>query len=186
MNDICFMHIQCGKLYGTIITDHVLWDVLMFLKGLNPSAVKPSRPFLLSVIKSGCKMSNDLFASLSAECLNTPSLVRPSACHLIWGAVCSDMNNLCNRGMSGNHLNILTGHFFLADMTSPSSSICVSALHLDSPHTVHESNYLLSFQNNIQSLRHAGIFSYPRPMKLRNFFASYILTGNVSSQGGNI
>jgi hypothetical protein len=157
----------------------------MLPKGLNPSAVKPSRAFLLSAIKSVCKMSNDLHASPSAGCLNTPSLVRPSACHLIWGAVCSDMNNLCNRGMSGNHLKIFTGHFFLTDMTSPSSSICVSALYLDSPHTVHESNYLLSFQNNIQSLRHAEIFSYPRPMTLRNFFASYVLSGNVSSQGGN-
>jgi hypothetical protein len=157
----------------------------MFPKGLNPSAVKPSRTFLLSAIKSECKMSNNFHASPSAGCLNTPSLVWPSTCHLIWGAVCSDMNNLCNRGMSGNHLNIFTGRFFLADMTSPSLSICVSALHLDSPHTVHESNYLLSFQDNIQSLRHAGIFSYPRPMTLRNFFASYIFSGNVSLQGGN-
>jgi hypothetical protein len=172
-------------LYGTSITGHVLWDVLMFPKGLNPSAVKPSRTFLLSTMKFGCKMSSDLHASPLAGCLNTPFLVRPSACHLICDAVCSDMNNLCNRGMSGNHLNVFTGRFFLDDMTSPSSSICVSALHLDSPHTVHESKSLLSFQNNIQSLRHVGIFSYPRPMELRNFFASYVLTGKVSSQGGN-
>jgi hypothetical protein len=157
----------------------------MFPKGLNPSAVKPSRTFLLSAIKFGCKMSNDLHTSLSAGCLNTPSLVRLFACHLIWGVVCSDMNNLCNRGDEWKPPQHLHRTFFLADMTSPSSSICVSALHLDSPHTVHESNSLLSFQNNIQSLRHAEIFSYPRPMKLWNFFASYVLTGNVSSQGGN-
>jgi hypothetical protein len=34
-----------------------------------------------------------------------------------------------------------------------------------------------SFQNNIQSLRHAKIFSFPSLMPLRNFLSSYVLTG---------
>jgi hypothetical protein len=48
MNDVCFMHIQEGKLYRTSITGQVLWEVLMFSNGLNPSEVRPSLTFLLS------------------------------------------------------------------------------------------------------------------------------------------
>jgi hypothetical protein len=83
MNNICFMHIQGGKLYGTSITGQVLCEMLMFPNGLNPSEVRPSLTFLLSAENSGCKRSNDFHASPSAGCLNTPSLVRPSTCHLM-------------------------------------------------------------------------------------------------------
>jgi hypothetical protein len=48
MNDVCFMHIQGGKLYGTSSIGQVLWEVLMFPNGLNPSEVRPSLMFLLS------------------------------------------------------------------------------------------------------------------------------------------
>jgi hypothetical protein len=83
MNDVCFMHIQGGKLYGTSITGQVLWDVLILLKGLHPSKVRPSLTFLLSDEKSKYKLSNDFHVSPSTECLNTPSFVGPYACHLI-------------------------------------------------------------------------------------------------------
>jgi hypothetical protein len=45
MNDICFMHIQGGKLYGTSITGQVLWEVLMFTNGLNSFEVSP-KPYI--------------------------------------------------------------------------------------------------------------------------------------------
>jgi hypothetical protein len=156
MNDVCFMHIQGGKLYGTSITGQVLWEVLIFPNGLNPFEVRPSLTFLLSAKNSWCNRSNDVHASLSVGCLNTPSLVRPSACHLIWDAIYSDIKRLCRRGMSGNHRNTFTGHFFLDNIGWPSSSKWISSFHLDSPHTVHESNSPLAFQNNMQSLRHVG------------------------------
>jgi hypothetical protein len=35
MKNVCFMHIQGGKLYGTIIMGQVLWDVLMFPNGMS-------------------------------------------------------------------------------------------------------------------------------------------------------
>jgi hypothetical protein len=62
MKDICFMHIQGSKLYGTIITGQVLWDVLMFLNGLKPSEHSPSLTFLLFAENFGCKLSNDCHA----------------------------------------------------------------------------------------------------------------------------
>ena len=82
MNDDCFMHIQGSKLYGTSIIGQVLWDVLIFPNGLNPSEVRPSLAFLLSDEKSENKLSNDFHASPSAGCLNTSSFMRPSACYL--------------------------------------------------------------------------------------------------------
>jgi hypothetical protein len=90
MNDVYFMHIQGGKLYGTSMTG----QVLMFPNGLNPSKVSPSLTFLLSPENSGYARLNDFHASPSAQCLNTLSLVRPSSCNLIKGAVYSDINNL--------------------------------------------------------------------------------------------
>jgi hypothetical protein len=114
-----------------------------------------------------------------------PQYAIPGVAFYMLSHIGRSMHNLCSRGMSVNHLNTFIGCFFLDDMTSSSSSKCVSALYLNSPHAVHESKSLLSFQNNIQSLWHAGIFSYPRPLELRNFFASYVLIGKVSSQAGN-
>lgn len=35
IND-AFIHFQWGKLYGMSITDHMLYDVLMFPNGLKP------------------------------------------------------------------------------------------------------------------------------------------------------
>jgi hypothetical protein len=144
------MHIQWVKLYGTIITGHVLWDVLMFPNRLKPSKHSPSLTFLLSTANSSYKLSNNChawpstgclntpsFVRLlachliwannchawpSTECLDTPSFVRPLACHLIWGAVCCDINNLCSCVMSGNHRNCFTGRFLLNDIGWPSSS----------------------------------------------------------------
>jgi hypothetical protein len=102
MNDDCFMHIQGGKLYGISITGQVLWDMLILPNGLNPSEVRPSLTFLLSDEKSEYKLSNGFHASPSVGCFNSPSFVRPSACHLILYAVHCDMNNLCNLGINGN------------------------------------------------------------------------------------
>jgi hypothetical protein len=88
MNDVCFIHIQGGKVYGMSITGQVLCDVLILLKGLNPFEVRPNLMLLLLDEKSRYKLSNDFHASLSAGCLNAPSFVQPSACHLILCAVC--------------------------------------------------------------------------------------------------
>jgi hypothetical protein len=122
MNDVCFMHIQGGKLYGTSITGQVMWDVLILPKGLDPSEVKPSRTFLLSNEKFGYKLSNDFHVLPLAGCLNMPSFMWPSACHLIWVAVCCDINSLCSLGMIGNHRNNLTRRLLLDDIGWPSSS----------------------------------------------------------------
>jgi hypothetical protein len=62
MKDVCFMYIQGGKLYGTIIMGAVLWGVLMFPNGLKPSKHSPSLTLLLSTANSGCKLSNDYCA----------------------------------------------------------------------------------------------------------------------------
>jgi hypothetical protein len=146
------MYIQGGKLYGTTITGQVLWDVLMLPNGLNPSEVRPSLTFLLSDAKSECKLSNDFHAWPSAGCLNTPSFVQPSACHLILCVVRCYMNNLCNLEINGNHRNTFAGCFLLADIGWSSSSKLTLSFHLDCPHLRHDSKSLLSFQNIMQLL----------------------------------
>ena len=122
MNDVCFKHIQGVKLYGTSITGRLLWNVLILPKELNPSEVRPSLMFLMSDEKFGYKLSNDFHASPLAGCLNTPSFVRPSACHLILCLVRYDMNNLCNLEIIGNHHNTLTRRFLFDDIGRSSSS----------------------------------------------------------------
>jgi hypothetical protein len=78
MKDVCFMHIQGGKLYGTSITSQVLWDVLMFPKGLNPSKVRRSLTFLLSDEISNV---NYQMTSMPHRLLDA-SICRPSCGHL--------------------------------------------------------------------------------------------------------
>jgi hypothetical protein len=160
------MHIQGDKLYGTNMTGQVLWLVLMFPKGLKPFDARPSLTFCGSDAKSECSVSNALQASPFAGCLNTPSFVRPSACHLMWEAVCCDMYNLCNLEANGKHRNTFTGHLF--DVRDDPSSSVILSFHFDAPHTVHVSNFSFSFQNIIQSFR---IFSYPSPSVLNIFFS---------------
>jgi hypothetical protein len=72
----CFIHIQGGKLYGTIITGQVLWDVLMFRNGLNPLEARPSLTLHESNENPKYILSNDFHVSPSVGCLNTPSFVR--------------------------------------------------------------------------------------------------------------
>jgi hypothetical protein len=59
MKDVCFMHIQGGKLYDIIIIGHVLCNVLMFSNELNLSKHSTSLMFLLSVENFGRKLLND-------------------------------------------------------------------------------------------------------------------------------
>jgi len=139
----CFMHIQGGKLYGTNMIGQVMWLVLMFRKWLKPSDARPSLTFLGSDAKFGCSVSNALQASPSAGCLSTPSFVRPSACYLMWEAVCCDIYNLCNLEANGNHRNTFTGRLF--DVRDDTSSSVILSFHFDAPHTVHVSNFSFSF-----------------------------------------
>ena len=45
MKNVCFIHIQGGKLYGIRTTDHMLYEIDIFPKGLNPSLAKPGLTF---------------------------------------------------------------------------------------------------------------------------------------------
>jgi hypothetical protein len=143
MKYCCFMHIQGGRLYGTNMTGQVLWLVLMFPKGLKPSDARLSLTFCESDAKFGCSVSNALQASLSTRCLSTPSFVRPSACHLMWEAVCCDMYNLCNLEANANHRNTFTGRLF--NVRDDPSFLVISSFHFDAPHIVHVSKFSFSF-----------------------------------------
>ena len=50
---VCFMHIHGGKWYTTIIIGHILYLLLIFVNGLNPSLAKPSLTLRFSAAKSG-------------------------------------------------------------------------------------------------------------------------------------
>ena len=137
----CFMNNQGGKLYGITMTSQVLWIELMLPNGLNLSDASPSLTLRGFDAKSGCFSSNEFHASPSTGCLNTPSFVHPSACHLIFVAVCCDINILCKRGISGNHCNTLMGHLLDGrDCPSP-----ISSFHFDNMHFVQKYKCSVSF-----------------------------------------
>ena len=66
----------------------------MVLKGLKPSLANPSLTLRDSKPKDGYTSSKASYALQSAGYLNTPSFVRPMACHLMCSAVFEDINNL--------------------------------------------------------------------------------------------
>jgi hypothetical protein len=178
------MHIQGDKLYGTNMTGQVLWLVLMFPKGLKPFDARPSLTFRGFDAKFGCSVSNALQASPFAECLNTPSFVRPSACHLMWEAVCCDIYNLCNLKANGNHCNTFTGRLF--DVWDDQSSLVISSFHFDAPHTVHVSNFSFFFRITYNDFDKPESFHIQAPSLLNIFFVSYILLGKAGSSIGTI
>ena len=96
MKEVCFIHIQGGKLYGIKNTGQMLYAVLMVPKGLKPSLARPKRTFRGFTANSGCSKSNVFNASASLGCLINPSLLLSVTCHLICSTVFRHMNNLCN------------------------------------------------------------------------------------------
>ena len=57
MKNVCVIHIQGGKLYGIRTTGHMLYEIDIFPKGLNPSLAKPSLTFRGSSANEGCTIS---------------------------------------------------------------------------------------------------------------------------------
>jgi hypothetical protein len=153
----------------------------MLPKGLNPSDDKPSLTLSGPKANSGYRSSNSFHASPSAGCLSTPSFVRLSACYFMCEAVFCDINNLCNLGFKGNHHKTFFGFLFdICDESSPPFLVC---FHFEASHLVHLSSFSLSFQNSIQPLGYAGIFSYPSPKSFMNFLASHVSLGSFASEG---
>jgi hypothetical protein len=144
------MHNQGGKFYRITMICQVLWVVLMLPNGLNPYDVSPILTMCGSNANSECFLSNDFHASSSVGCLNTPSFVCPSVCHVIWAIVCCNINNLCKRHINRNHRNTLMGRL-LGRQDCPSIVTLILSFHFDNPHFVHKSKCSISFQNNIQS-----------------------------------
>ena len=54
MKNVCFIHIQGDKLYGIRTTGHMLFEIDIFPKGLNPSLAKLSLAFQGSCANEGC------------------------------------------------------------------------------------------------------------------------------------
>ena len=57
MKNVCFIHIQGGKLYGIRTIGHMLYEIDIFPKELNPSLAKPSLTFQDSSANEGCTLS---------------------------------------------------------------------------------------------------------------------------------
>ena len=155
------MHIHGGRLYGIKMTSHVLWVVLIFPYGLNPSAANPSLILWSSDENSMYLESKDFQTSESAGCLINPSFTRPLACHFIWLAVSGDMNSRFNLGFKENHLRIFVAFFFLLleevlVLCWPLNSLLS---HLEMLQFGQVLRLALSFQYKIQSLGQAWIFS---------------------------
>ena len=111
MKENLFMHIHWGRFYEIKMTGQVLWVLLIFPYGLNPSANNLSLTFRGSDENSMYLESNDFQASKSTRCLSNPSFTWPLACHLIWLVVSGDINSHCNLGFKGNYHRIFASFF---------------------------------------------------------------------------
>ena len=132
----------------------------MIPKRLNPSATNPSLTLQGSDENYKCVVSNIFHASESAGCRITPSSVRPLTCHFIELARSGDRNSRCNLGFKGNHHRIFATFFFpLLDEALLPITPASFAFHLETLQQGHASSNEFSFQNSIQSLGQACIFS---------------------------
>jgi hypothetical protein len=151
----------------------------MLPKWLNPSVANLSLTLRGSDAKSKCCLSNVFQATLWVECLSVPSSIQTLACYHMCSGGTDDINNLCN--LKGNHRNTFSSLLFalVDDSTAPP----VTCFNFDMPHAVQVSKSSQCFQNNIQPLWPATIFSYPSPKSLVYFFASYATLGNDFPSG---
>ena len=136
-------------------------QVLILENGLNPSAANSSLTLRGSDVNSTYLESNDFQALELAGFLINLSFVRPSTCHFMWGAISGDINNPFNLGFRGNHLKIFAAFFFNfleAAFVFFGTSASLLA-HLEWLQFEQASRLEFSFQNNIQSLGQASIFS---------------------------
>ena len=69
MINVCFIHIQGGKLYGIRTIGHMLYEIDILLKRLNPLLAKPSLTFQGSSANEGCTLSKFFQAKESSGCL---------------------------------------------------------------------------------------------------------------------
>ncbi|KAL1299767.1 hypothetical protein AAHE18_18G132100 [Arachis hypogaea] len=99
INEVGFMQIQGGMLYGIRTTGQIEYFELMFPKGLKPSLANARRTLCRSREKSGYRTSNDFHALASLGWLYIPSELGPLLCHSMSTAVLLDIYNLCNRGI---------------------------------------------------------------------------------------
>ena len=83
MKNVCFIHIQGGKFYGIRTTSHMLYEIDIFPKGLNPSLAKPSLTFRGSYANEGCTLSKFFQVKESIGCLIILPLMQPSTCHFM-------------------------------------------------------------------------------------------------------
>ena len=133
----------------------------IFYYGLNPSLANPSLTFRGSNAKSGCSESKVFQASEYAGCLNFPSLGRPFSCHFIESTIFDDIYNFLILGLRGKYLNTLarTGGEITLQETFFLRFRHTLSLYLEAPQLGHVSSFSCSFQNKIQSLGQAWIFS---------------------------
>ena len=105
--DSC-MHFQGGKLQGINTKVHILYEVLRFQMGLNPSEANPKRTFRESEVNSGNSQSKFFQPSASARCHNTSSVSTClSLCHLMSDEPSCNTNNHSNLGINGKWHNTL-------------------------------------------------------------------------------
>ena len=143
----CFMQIHGGRLYGIKNIDHMLYETFILPKGLKPSVARPSLTFQLSNLKSRCIASKCFQAGESAGCRSKPSLVRPSSCHLMSGAVLEDMNSLWSLLFKGKWWTTFWGTLWTRLPSSPTLSL----FHLLVWHTRHDVACAYCYLNSMQS-----------------------------------
>jgi hypothetical protein len=95
-----FIQRDDGRLYDTAKTGQQEYGAEFVLNGSKPFVANPKQTFLASLAKFASNLSSTFHASLSEECLMTPSLSHMSSlCYLICLTVFLEINNRFKRGV---------------------------------------------------------------------------------------
>ena len=94
MKNVCFIHVQGSKLYGIRIMGHMLQEIDIFSKWLNPSLTKPNLTFWGSSANEGFTLFKFCQAKEYTGCLIISPLTQPSTCHFIWETILDDIYSL--------------------------------------------------------------------------------------------
>lgn len=102
---------------------HVLWEMLMFINGFISSLVSPSTTFWGFEENDSYCPSKCFQVIESNPCLNTPSSMRLSWCHLMSEVVFIDINNHWSLSNRGNNIVYSLNLFLLLGFHLLSSHI---------------------------------------------------------------
>ena len=108
-----FIQSHVGMLYTDKITSHVLWLLVLSLRGSIPSVLKPNQTFLGSLLKSLDFLSNRYHCIASAGCWILTSSCLRSSSHQVIIVASLGFKNICLKRSTTGRYHITKAGIFL-------------------------------------------------------------------------